>query len=74
MHFAYIGPETNKHVKMYCIYLFMMYNFLSLSSSLSPPHRCQMLSHPRRCGLGGGYHAGECGQGFGKGPEAFRAG
>lgn len=24
--------------------------------------------------LGGGYHAGECGQGFGKGPEAFRAG
>lgn len=26
-----------------------------------------------RC-LGGGYHAGECGQGFGKGPEALWAG
>ena len=42
---------------------------------IPPPHRCQMLSPPpRRRGLGGGHHAGECGQGFGKGPEALGAG
>ena len=41
---------------------------------LTLPHPCQMLSHPRRCGIGGGHHEGECRQGFGKGPEAFGAG
>lgn len=44
------------------------------SSFTTPPPQKKMLSHPSWIGLGGGYHAGECGQGFGKGPEAFRAG
>lgn len=62
-----------------CAGLQPLFYLWSLLVMISPKHACHLFSLllPNAVssrGLGGGYHAGECGQGFGKGPEAFRAG
>lgn len=59
---------TCKWIRTFC------FRSSNLIFHLLRPSSPSLLNAVSSCGLGGGYHAGECRQGFGKGPEAFRAG
>lgn len=87
--YPYPGIETNKCnnnllVPSCSLETSGLLNISQTPKTLGPPvlsfkHACQPSASPlpnafSSCGLGGGYHASECRQGFGTGPEAFRIG